>query len=549
MNSGIQKTLSGVVLDAQYSWESASEAEASCFLRGWYKYEEQIYRGQSAAQKIISLLRSLPEAARLKDILLKLSGNFAFILETPSYILAAADKIRSYPLFYSTVGNNIIISNSARLLQQKQGLHEKDEDSFLEFQMAGYVTGRRTLYKNLYQLQAGEYLFQKKGGQVECQTYFRYYPDQLSADSEKKLIEELQNVSLEVFQNLVRRLAGRPVWIPLSAGLDSRFVLAMLKEVRYDNINCFFYGAPGKEIWEAQYSRELAQKYGFSWKRINYEPSYLRSIFRSPLWQKFGIYADNLSSLSGYNMLYSLEWLKQKKYLAPGVVLINGQSGDFTSGNHLPDVIHQKIVGGDDLFRVIVDKHFSLWTDLKTEANIHRIRARYDEGTRDFDQDGSPQKAAGLVDCWEWRERQVKYIINGQRGYDYYGLAWKLPLWEDGFLNFWKKVPWRLKIRQNLYRKFLTQVDPGGAFRHYNPDRRPPLLKQWGARAFSLLTGILPPAKKEELKRQYMTAWMDPFNAHSVFPPDDYRKTARYHRNAVSYYTRYHLKDVLGEKI
>ena len=79
-------------------------------------------------------------------------GNFGFILQKGQDVIASVDRVRSYPLFYYYDGEEFAVSNSARALRERYHLAEIDETSLLEFRMAGYVTGKETLYKNLIQL-------------------------------------------------------------------------------------------------------------------------------------------------------------------------------------------------------------------------------------------------------------------------------------------------------------------------------------------------------------------------------------------------------------
>ena len=38
---------------------------------------------------------------------------------------------------------------------------------------------------------------------------------------------------------------------------------------------------------------------------------------------------------------------------------------------------------------------------------------------------------ADLYEKWEYEERQIKYVVNGQKTYDFLNINWYLPLWES----------------------------------------------------------------------------------------------------------------------
>ena len=176
--------------------------------------------------------------------------------------------------------------------------------------MAGYVFGGHTLIKGLQQLQPGEFLlWNEEEKTINVTRYFKYFPENLSRASEEQLIEELNEVTTNIFKKLIERLNGRPVWVPLSAGYDSRLILCMLKKLGYDNLNTFHYGAPGNGNWERKYSLALAQKLNVPWKHIVFTRNNIHKVFHSNIRKEFGVFADNLCSLPGYTLLF---YLKEK---------------------------------------------------------------------------------------------------------------------------------------------------------------------------------------------------------------------------------------------
>ena len=66
-----------------------------------------------------------------------------------------------------------------------------------------------------------------------------------------------------VFKRVIEQANGNKIWVPLSAGYDSRTVLAKLLELGYDRIQTFSYGTPGN--MESVVAKEISEKAGVPW--------------------------------------------------------------------------------------------------------------------------------------------------------------------------------------------------------------------------------------------------------------------------------------------
>ena len=62
-----------------------------------------------------------------------------------------------------------------------------------------------------------------------------------------------------------------------------------------------------------------------------------------------------------------------------------------------------------------------------------------------------------LFEKWENEERQSKYVVNGQKVYEFHNINWELPLWDGDFVKFWTTVPGKYRFNQNLFREYLVQ--------------------------------------------------------------------------------------------
>lgn len=397
------------------------------------------------------------------------TSHFAAIVERPEAILAFVDHCRTIPIFYAGANGTATVSNSAHAVKSALSLRTADQTAALEFAMAGYVTGGETVLEGLHQLQAGELLYwEKTAAAPTLERYYVYLPEQIRHEPIDELTVELAAVTDRVMGRVIDRANGAPIWVPLSGGLDSRLIICKLTELGYDRLQTFSYGPQGNH--EAKIAKTVAERLRVPWLFVPTGMAEARQFFASETRQQFWSFADGLSTVPNPQDLFPLITLRQQGRLPDDAVLVNGQSGDFITGGHIPAAL----VGGNpsfaDFFDCLIDKHFSFWRSLKTPANLAALEAKLREllGLGETDTLTADQFAA-YFEWWEWQERQSKYVVHGQRIYDFLDLAWQLPLWDSELMRFWQNVPIPLKLEQTLYRHYLGNYDYQGLFKDFDP--------------------------------------------------------------------------------
>lgn len=451
-----------ILLHERFGWESREFKALSVHGRGDRAAIDSIVQTLSKAEHL-----GIDAAARAVH---DANGHFSMIIEGPNFLLACVDHCRSIPVFFALRGGEPVVSNDARLLKSETGIERVDKLSALEAAMAGFVTGRHTLYDGLSQLQAGDLLWHdKRANRTELRQYYVYRPGEMNPASEAVLIKQLGEVMDRALQRVIEHAAGRPIWVPLSAGLDSRLILCKLVEKGYDNLSTFSYGPSGND--EAKAAKKIAKRLGVPWYFWPDKGRDMYKFFNSPTRTKYWAFGDGLCTLPNLQDFPTLHKLNARGEIPEGVVIVNGQTGDFISGGHIPKALWEKDEPTlDDLFDAIVAKHYSLWHSLKKPENLAKLRVRVWEilGLAG-DEVLSPQLAVELYERFELQERQAKHIVNGQRNYDFFGIDWALPLWDREFVDFWRDIPYQHKYRQQLYKRYLDNWDFKGLFRGYQP--------------------------------------------------------------------------------
>ncbi len=400
----------------------------------------------------------------IKDYLIKLDGQFALVAQTENWTMMAVDKIRSIPLFYAKNNNNWSIDSQAPSLVKKANLRELNKDAILSFKMSGYTVGEDTLYQDLNSLISGQCVVFENSKNPQKIQYYQYQPWEVINKNNEEYQQELKKVTLKILQKTIDSLNGRQVIIPLSAGNDSRLIVSGLKYLGYKNVKCYSYGIKGN--FEAKIAKIIAQKLGYEFKFIPLTIREERKFYQSQKFKDYLDFADNCLAIQYFQSLSTIPRLKS--WIAKDAVFINGGTGDFISGGHIYGDLQKdnsQLLKKQRLaiiFNETIKKHFSLWGSLKTKNNLANIKQQLKNEipikltTCDKDH--------GIYEYSEFINRQSKYVISGQRAYEFYGYEWRLPLWDDEYLRFWQQVPLELKAKQKLYNSMLKTENWAGVW-------------------------------------------------------------------------------------
>ena len=90
-------------------------------------------------------------------------------------------------------------------------------------------------------------------------------------------------------------------------------------------------------------AKKVARKLGYKWIKIPYKTDFIRKLYYSNNYKQYEDYCDNLNSIhfiSEYFMIYEL---KKETLFKKDAIFVNGQSGDFISGNHIPKSLTHEI--------------------------------------------------------------------------------------------------------------------------------------------------------------------------------------------------------------
>lgn len=539
-----------VAIEEAFGWRTTARGGATFRFKGYLN--DGGFTGATFTATSDGLIAAIEagDTGRIGALLRGLDGHFALCIAAPAGVLAAVDRVRSVPLVYANEGDGLVIDDQASRMSRRLGLgvEDIDPDAALAFAMSGYTIGPATLYNGMRQLLPGEFLLCATGqGAPSVHRYAAYRPWRVETRGRDALLRELTDVTLGILEKLVRSAAGRQILVPLSAGMDSRLIVSGLAHLGHRSVGCFSYGT--KNNYEAAAAKKIAAHLGYEWTFVPFTRSYARAAFSSDLHRRYHDYADNAAATPVEHDFLALLQMDGAPWVAEDAILVNGLSGDYITGSHIPPSLAAPLGSTSRkerdavLFDALVEKHYGLWQDLRTRANLRRIRTmlwrELEEAGAPFD---DPEATFALYEFSEFQNRQCKYVIAGQRAYEFFGYDWRLPLWDNDYLDFWERVPLSAKVERNLFRAMLEKENWGGVWRDWPAPRY--LTPRWIVPlrfATKLACAPLGKAFWHRMERRLFAYWTDIISNYDIVRYRDVLLAPRDHRNALSWLTRSYL--------
>jgi asparagine synthase (glutamine-hydrolysing) len=442
------------LLNEYYSWKEIKLKGARCYLKGNVFFENKFLSPEKLAELISTLICEEWQGKEKEtgDFLEKLNGEFACVVETKNIIFCAADKTRSIPLFYIKTKNSFIVSDSAYYLKDKINQHLNEENA-AEFMVAGYVTGNETLFDNIKQVRNGEFLiYQKNERLLNSCFYFKFLHGDYYELPETRLIEMLDRVFVNTFLRLVESTSkqGKKLVVPLSGGLDSRIVVAMLKRLGVNDVICVSYGRKGSR--ESEISKRVAEALGYEWIFVESTAKKWREYYNSKEVDLFRIWAGNLSSLPHIQDFPTVKELKIQGKIPENSVFVPGHTG---YGCDIPEYCldNSTSLDSEAYLAACLKKHYNLWGWPCGQELEKIFKQKISKSTSGLEIKDN-ETFANAIEYFDSNERQAKFIINSVRVYEFFGYEWRIPLWDTELIKFFLRVPIEYRINRDLYKKY-----------------------------------------------------------------------------------------------
>ncbi len=419
------------------------------FIRGWTEQRE------GSSFSITRDLKDVATSETLSDLLTDTYGNFSVIIDRDDKLLAAVDNIASFPLFYTQRDGDFIISDNLVLLKEKYKL-ELDAEQKQIYYASGFNLGKNTVYKDVFQLEAGQILsYNKETKMVSITDYYLHKHCVANNQETETLCSELDTCVMNVMKRMLRSIENKPIVLFLSGGYDSKLILSTLRRLQYEKVICVSLG--GMDTKDVSVAKEIAASLGYKWIRVNVNQAYWREFRKTSFFNKY------FSTFAGFGTRPYLQGITIKGLIESGevpkdCVVISGNSGDAIEG---ADVTHKFISGerysAEDILDTIRYKHFLLNGYKESIITTNKVDfEHYSKYITDKNGDFTDEECEDIFEFFNWRERQSKYVINDLHNYEeVLGLDWRLPLWDKEFEDFWLKVSYEQRYDRKLYYEYV----------------------------------------------------------------------------------------------
>jgi asparagine synthase (glutamine-hydrolysing) len=388
----------------------------------WYVGENGLFRGYVYDQNDNYLIN---EAAwqyvngQVNQKQYIINGAFIFVRSDANECTIISDQGRSFSLFFILQNNQWHVGDDGWKMSDSLGL-VKDEEQAFHFEAFSFCPDHATPWKGLSQIQANEVIVLKDNGELSV-------ADGAVLPETALNFEQANNQMMK--RLLSEKIEGNYV-IPLSGGWDSRHLLSNLIQHGVTNVVTYTYGNP--ESSEVKIAKSIAEKLQVNWHFVEYNPELLSQIMGGK-GRDFLHYASQGVSSPQEQEFFALLELTKNGHIKKGDVILPGYCGDLPAGSYvMTDVNPSDKAQPRTIKRWLRDRHLVFARGSGVEDKLLKTLYSALEPSDDL----SCLEWNALHERWFIREKVSKYVLNGLRTFEYFGIEWRMPLWDLEWLAY-----------------------------------------------------------------------------------------------------------------
>jgi asparagine synthase (glutamine-hydrolysing) len=204
--------------------------------------------------------------ANKEKCLEQLDGEFAFAIydNVEETIFIARDRFGIKPLYYYSDKERFVFASDMKALLNFDIPKEIDFASLQTYLHLNYIPSPYSIFKNVFKLEAGDYMVVKNTGEFTKQTYYSLPNLADKHTINTNLNYETAQLQLKkLLENSVvqRMVSDVPLGAFLSGGIDSSIITAIAAQ-NTKNLNTFSIGYKNEPLFdETHYAQLVAKKY------------------------------------------------------------------------------------------------------------------------------------------------------------------------------------------------------------------------------------------------------------------------------------------------
>lgn len=388
-----------------------------------------------------------------EDFALKLNGAFVAAIWEPQRrkLLLVNDRLGLRPLYYAQRNGCLTFASGVRALLTDPALPRSvDPVAIAQFLSFEYVLANRTLLTEVHLLSPSSLLIFCDGHLTIRPYWTLEFTDVCQPRSEEAYLEGL----IHHLQQAVARQAHEdlPAGVSLSGGLDSRVILALLRDgPAIEPLHTFTFGIPNCD--DARFAQEVATLVGSRHHFFELKPNYLLNVGEE------GVrLTDGLNSCVHMHGLATLQ--AQAKYAR---VLYIGFMGDALMGGHLNRQLWADY--DEDALSWLLFEHTNtlLCQAEQEELFTEDFQRQIDGAVFDSFRAALAEPQATLIanrqNHFDLRQRQRRFIMNGHELLRSRVLV-RTPFCDNDLVEFMLRVSPGLRLDRFLMIKCFAQAFP-----------------------------------------------------------------------------------------
>ena len=393
----------------------------------------------------------LPTEAVFNRRLERANGSFALWLDDGHRRLAAVDRLRSIPLFWSD--KPLSGAFHARDLAPNAPPDPVLAHFFREW---GHTPFDASLWANVHQLPPGSALAADGDAPPRVWNWFSLRRvGGMTGLVEAELLQLLDGVADRLTDRLTTLAASRPIALALNGDLSSRLLLALLRRVGYPELFCWTYGHPQSS--HVALSKAVAQQLACPWFFVDSRRLRVDQLMDAT-GQGFLLSAHRGAYVPQVAPFLALEALRAGSSFNPEALVIWGGWGDEISGSDLPTaelaqhfgLTHTGVMARlqDQLRNGQARKHRTNNEKVQQLALQQLLAWGPLQSSRDW---------LALYEAWLLAGPFTLKALSMARAAEHVGCDWMTPLADAEWLQLWFDVPNAFRAEQALFRKWLNE--------------------------------------------------------------------------------------------